>query len=380
MRFVQLLWLPMAFSVGVAVYQTGWLAAYCEPWTQIAGPSLFLLAVAAQISQMGVRRDLYRIKRKWPGDPDISSGRHIAEIDQTLNNYLAHRYSPGIFSAIAGWLGTLTANSRTSPTRSNFFCAGFCSLWSFTGFVIPVLLTTVALVGLTAAGLIPKADWWQSLVVWGVTAVCAPLVIRLFPGDRDENIWETWRKSGLITAAQQQAILKNRNCFNTGHGIFTARDQSSWQLRTEKQERYEKCGSVRIGRVYQHLQFADYTTFMACCFFPGVHVNYFLVDDRQVRPAVKLNVDPLASDHSVKLAEPAIQKAAFVILKGWPCHAKFYHRPAIPEPEQVEEQSAVKSRKKRKTAEAHKPAESPRSTPPNTDDNNPYAASQQHGG
>jgi hypothetical protein len=380
MRFVQLLWLPMAFSVGVPVYQTGWLAAYCEPWTQIAGPALLLLAVAAQISQMGVSRDLHRIQSHWLDDHDISNSRHIWEIDQTLNNYLSHRYSPGIFSVIFGWLGTLTANSRTSPTRSSFFLAGFCSLWSFTGFVIPVLLTTVALVGLTAAGLIPKAGWWQSLVVWGVSAVCAPLVIRLFPGDRDEDLWETWRESRLITAAQQQAILRNRNCFNTGHGIFTAHDPSSWPLEATKRKDYENFDSVRIGRVYQHLQFADYTTLVACYFFPGVHINYFLVDDRLVRAAVKLNVDPLASDHSVKLAEPAIQKAAFVILKGWPCHAKFYHRPAIPEPEQVEEQSAVKSRKKRKTAEAHKPAESPRSTPPNTDDNNPYAASQQHGG
>jgi hypothetical protein len=324
MRFVQLLWLPMAFSVGVAVYQTGWLAAYCEPWTQIAGPSLFLLAVAAQISQMGVRRDLHRIKGKWPGDPDISSGRHIAEIDQTLNNYLAHRYSPGIFYVMAGWWGTLTANSRTSPIRSNFFCAGFCSLWSFTGFVIPVLLTTVTLGGLTAAGLIPKADWWQSVVVWGVSAVCAPLVIRLFPGDRDEELWKTWRASGLITSAQQDAIKRNRDCFNTGHGVFTPHTQLSWQLEAKRRQRDEKCGSVKIGRVYQHLQFADYTTFMACYFFPGVHINYFLVDDQLVRPAAKLNVDPLASDHSVKLEAQSIQQAKFVVLKGRPCHAKFY--------------------------------------------------------
>ncbi|MFM7055953.1 MAG: hypothetical protein ACKO2P_03415 [Planctomycetota bacterium] len=132
--------------------------------------------------------------------------------------------------------------------------------------------------------------------------------------------------------------------------------------------------------MYQHLQFADYTTFMACYFFPGVHVNYFLVDDRLVRPAAKLNVDPLASDHSAKLAEQAIHQAEFVILNGQPCHARFYHRPAVPEPEHVPQQSAVKSRKTRKPAEARKPAESPRSTPPNTDDNNPYAASQQHGG
>lgn len=211
--------------------------------------------------------------------------------------------------------------------------------------MVPVLLTTAALVGLTAAGLIPKAGWWQSLVVWGVSAVCAPLVIRLFPGDRDEDLWMSWRESRLITVAQQQAIERNRNCFNTGHGILTARDQSSWRLEAKKRTDYEKCGSVRIGRVYQHLQFADYTTFMACCFFPGVHVNYFLVDDRQVRPAVKLNVAPLTSDHSAKLAEQAIQQAAFVILKGRPCHAKFYHRPAVPESEQVAQQSAGKSRK-----------------------------------
>ena len=380
MRFVQLLWLPMALSVGVAVYQTGWLAAYCEPWTQIAGPSLFLLAVAAQISQLGVRRDLHRIQRQWLYDSDILNSRHIGEIDQTLNNYLAHRYSPGIPSVIAGWLRTVMANSRTSPNRSNIFFAGFCSPWSFTGFVIPVILTTVALVGLTAAGLIPKAEWWQSVVGWGVIAVFAPLVIRLFPGDRDEDLWETWRKSGLITAAQQQAILRNRICFNTGHGIFTAHDPSSWPLEATKRAGYENFDSVKIGRVYQHLQFADYTTLVACYFFPGVHINYFLVDDRLERAAVKLNVDPLASDHSVKLAEPAIQQAAFVILKGRPCDAKFYRRPAEPESEQVEEQSAAKSRKTRRTAKAHKPEKSPRSTPPSTGDNNPDAASRQHRG
>lgn len=343
MRFAQLSLLLGACAVGWAVSRSGWLASFCDEWLQSALPTLALLAVAAQLSQLGVKVDLQRHKsnrkqgnrkrgNRKRNTPDRTGPSHRAkspddewlDTDQVLNGYLAHRYSPGILQAVWDFVGSLRLAKVPPYVRRNTLRVGICVPWSFFGFVLPVLTATAMLFMLVATRVVSTAKWSQFAALWGVSVMCIPPLTRFLPGKHDADTWKKWEKEKLIQPEQLKAILANRDRFNSRHTMFTPQHESSWVLRKQKTAEFLSIDRVTVKTANPNVNFEDYDTLIACWFFPGVSMDIYVAKKYEQDTAAKLTKSPLSCRTAARFRTDPVRSADFVVGTHDPCQLEFF--------------------------------------------------------
>jgi hypothetical protein len=197
-------------------------------------------------------------------------------------------------------------------------------LWSFSGFVLPILTATLFIVALVSSKFVSSAQWSQFAIAWVVAATCVPPLFRVLPGKREERTWSSWQKQGLILQSQRDAILRNRELYNLGQTMFAPRDTFSWNLREKETKGSTKLETIVIDHVHRSVDFVKYDTLTACWFFPGVTMDLYVERTQRQQTAVKLTKTPLSCARAEMFREARIRNADFVLAKHSRCQLSFH--------------------------------------------------------